>query len=216
MALYDAGHFIGFVPGAQKLPFLGSDSECLFEKNRLQQPAGWPYHTLAIDYDLNTHGHRCQPIENLDLDNYILFVGCSLTMGIGVRLEHSYPYLVAQELGMSYYNLAVGGTGDDVLAYNTTMWRTKIQQPPRLVIIQWSSRGRLVCHDGPENWANHGSWSNSRDYITGQHYLDKLGYFRARRTLLKRQLVSLYSCPVMQFAPVTGASTMMTRSCLPQ
>jgi DNA polymerase III alpha subunit len=53
-------------------------------------------------------------IEDIDLNNYILFIGCSHTEGIGLELQTTYPYLVSEELKCDYYNLGLGGTGIDV------------------------------------------------------------------------------------------------------
>ena len=45
-----------------------------------------------------------------DQDNYILFIGCSHTMGVGLELEKTYPHILSEKLKMDYYNLAVPAT----------------------------------------------------------------------------------------------------------
>ena len=64
------------------------------------------------DENNNFTGERAQEII---LNNYILFTGCSHTKGVGLALEDTYPYLLAQKLNCDYYNLALGGTGQDVM-----------------------------------------------------------------------------------------------------
>ena len=72
--------------------------------------------------------------EDIDLDNYILVIGCSQTEGIGLKIEDTYPYLLSKNLNCDYYNLGICGTGIDVLNYNLVTWFTKIKKPPKLLI----------------------------------------------------------------------------------
>lgn len=53
-----------------------------------------------IEYGLNDHGFRCDDFDQtLAIDRWpVLFAGCSITFGTGVRLEESYPALVTEKL----------------------------------------------------------------------------------------------------------------------
>ena len=63
---------------------------------------------MVGDPEYNSFGHRCKEIADLDFDNYVLFAGCSHTVGVGVTVKQSYPYRVAKKLKCDYYNLGLG------------------------------------------------------------------------------------------------------------
>lgn len=118
------------------------DSEETLERNRKSQPADWIYRTETITYQYNSNGHRCIDIDELPED-YILFTGCSHTEGIGLQLEKTYPYLVAQHFNKAYYNLALGGSGPDLAMINMLGFLSKAKYKPKLVIIQWPNFNRF-------------------------------------------------------------------------
>ena len=129
--------FIGYDPAEHNVLFSGSDTEELYNQNLKLKPVDWYYRTNQISYIRNSNGHRCEEIKNIDLNNYILYVGCSHTEGIGLELEKTYPYLLSKSLNCNYYNLGVGGSGIDVLLHNLIVWFGTVKQKPKLVIIQW-------------------------------------------------------------------------------
>ena len=131
------GDFIGYVTNTS-LKFSGSDHEDRFNKHLKTQPKDWYYRNVDITYDYNEYGHRCKNVSEIDLDNYILFCGCSHTEGTGLELEKTFPYLVSKTLGMDYYNLSLGGSGIDVMTYNSVAWSNIVKKPPKAVVIVWT------------------------------------------------------------------------------
>lgn len=63
--------------------------------------------SVKIDYSLNSHGYRCNEINNQE----ILVLGCSQTEGHGLPIELTWPYLLSKKLNKDYINLAKGGDG---------------------------------------------------------------------------------------------------------
>ena len=122
--------------------FLPEESEERFLKALETQPDNWIYRTETITYKYNNHGHRCMDINDLS-EGYILFAGCSHTEGIGLKLERTYPYLVSKHYQRSYYNLALGGTGPDVVMFNIIGFLSKVKIKPSMVIIQWPDFSRF-------------------------------------------------------------------------
>ena len=120
---------------------IGADSKSLFEKNLETQPADWEYRTKRVFYNRNSLGHRCKELDDLDSD-FILFIGCSLTEGVGVALEDSFTYKLSQQLGLDYYNLGLAGSGADLLCENLSKWFSSIKKIPKLVVIQWPAPNR--------------------------------------------------------------------------
>lgn len=185
---------IGFVSG-----WYGGDDKDTFIQNRAEQPADWYYLDKKIEYYFNFNGHRCKELEYIDLSNYILFSGCSHTVGVGLELKKSYPYLVSNTLGCDYYNLAMAGTGIDVTLFNIITWISVTKQIPKAIVIQIPDSTRsLVSFDGI-SFGMSGSWSGdhaSQMFIaTG----DEIGFFATRITLFKKLLQGIAKCPVYMY-----------------
>ena len=60
---------------------------------------------FKIYYTYNSHGYRCDDFD----DQQVLTLGCSQTLGIGLPLGYTWPFLLAKKMNMSYANLAKGG-----------------------------------------------------------------------------------------------------------
>jgi hypothetical protein len=138
--------FIGYVPN-KSLKFSGADSQEALSANLKELADDWYYRTADITYNHNSLGHRSIEPKNLNLDNYILFTGCSHTEGIGLELEKTYPYLVAEQLGCDYYNLALGGSGIDAMMHNLSLWLGKVKEKPKAIIVQWPNEARFLLTD---------------------------------------------------------------------
>lgn len=145
MKLYN--DFIGSDEHNIELNFFGGDYEPQFLENKKKMPEDWYYNNVDITYSFNNRGHRCKNFEDIDQDNYILFTGCSHTMGVGLELEKSYPYLLSKELNMDYYNLGIPATGMDVVEYNLLNWYLTIPKKPKLLVIQWPDHSRFMEYD---------------------------------------------------------------------
>lgn len=122
----------------------GCDDENRFKNNLFKQPFDWIYRKLNITYSYNSLGFRCEDHTNLENKDYILFTGCSLTEGVGLALETTYPYIVAKNLNLPYYNLAVGGSGPDILKQNLFLFLSLMNKNlPKYVFIQWPNFERF-------------------------------------------------------------------------
>lgn len=172
------GFYNGFVGcNANKtLDFLGLDSETEYQKNLNAMPDDWYYRTNHITYQLNANGHRSKNINEIDLDNYILTAGCSFTQGVGLKLEKTYSYLVAEKLNCDYYNIAVGGLGIDAILHNLSMWFLTVSKKPKALVIQWPTKSRFCIFD--DNRVNgYGIWNTENDIMKFIAIGTELGYF---------------------------------------
>lgn len=199
MKLYN--EFIGNDERNSMLYFVGGDDEERFKKNLSIMPDDWYYRTHQITYNYNKFGHRCKNIEEIDLDNYIIFSGCSHTEGTGLELETTYPFLVSKMLQCDYYNLAIPASGQDVLVYNVLSWYFKVPKKPRLIMIQWPDHSRFASYDKErKNFLERGSWMEDqyvRDFIVDA---ENSGFFNARKklgTLLVSNIVK--DVPIIKF-----------------
>lgn len=181
--------------GKQEFLPYGCDTEQLYLQNS-KKDADWYYNSHRVFYDRNSNGHRSKEISQLNED-YILFLGCSITVGSSVELEHTFPYLVSKALNKDYYNLAVEGAGYDLVAHNLVNW-VKISKPS-LIVINWPETHRTFRIDdtnvipyGPWHTTHLGKsndWRNYENVITTD-------YFTHYSNIIK-DMVGLLSIPVV-------------------
>lgn len=148
MAIKHSNGLIGY-HGSRKLEFFSAtDTKELFEHNLIIKPDDWIYRNKGITYARNNLGHRCMlNIKDLT-EPYILFTGCSFTEGIGLSLEDTYPFILSKKIGIPYYNLAMAGSGWDLVIYNLNIWLELGIKQPKYLIIQWPSFYRyFTMHD---------------------------------------------------------------------
>lgn len=94
-----------------------TDTEDLFDKN-MKDPAatsklkdlGWTKNSIL--YRFNNHGFRTpDDWEISDPGEGNMFLGCSVTIGIGLNIEDTWGYRISSMLGGNFYNLSQAGTG---------------------------------------------------------------------------------------------------------
>lgn len=137
----------GFISNYRNLEsnfLFGMDGEDRYTVNSKKMPADWEYRTQQIWYRYDKFGFRIGS-ETLD-DDYILFSGCSHTEGVGLAVEHTYSHLVSSVLNKTYYNLAIGGSGIDVLVHNMLLFLSCNKKPSK-IIIQWPDLHRFYGMD---------------------------------------------------------------------
>lgn len=190
--------FIGMDDSNTVLPFLGGDFEHTFEENLLTCPEDWYYRTHPITYSFNSLGHRSKNIKELDLENYILFIGCSHTTGIGLELEKTFPDIVSRKLGCDYYNLSLPGTGIDVLEYNLLTWFATVKERPKIVCVQWPDHSRYMSYN-PEysHMSERGTWDTEKDNIALVVNAEDSGLFYARKRLAVNLINNVVDCPMI-------------------
>jgi hypothetical protein len=117
----------------------------------------------SILYEMNEHGYRSPSLKNKKSYN-ILTLGCSWTMGVGVRNEFSWPVLTTKLLeqstnkNISCFNYSMYGTSTSFVA--KTLYKfTKTYFIPDMVLIMWPGFSR-------------------RDYIKSDGSFKKIGGFR--------------------------------------
>jgi hypothetical protein len=98
----------------------------------LQWFKNYPY---TITYTYNSRGFRDNEWPR-DIKNAIWCVGDSFTVGIGAPLEHTWPYILAQETEIPVINIAIDGASNDLIAMFSNTVRQEIT--PRAIIHQWS------------------------------------------------------------------------------
>ena len=188
--------FIGYSYPKTIQHWSAGDNEDCYKHNLQSQADDWYYRFNEVTYDINKLGHRSKNVEDIDLNNYILFTGCSHAEGIGLELEKTFPYLTANDLGTDYYNLALGGSGIDVMTHNLMMWIHTVKKLPKALIIMWPQTTRFVrltecgnllslevpsCATSPDN---------EKFMVMG----DKINFFETVQFNSKKIINAAYTC----------------------
>ena len=147
---------------------------------------------MVGDPEYNSFGHRCKEIADLDFDNYVLFAGCSHTVGVGVTVKQSYPYRVAKKLKCDYYNLGLGGGGIDAVEHNLLAWFTLYDKPPKYIFCEWPDYARFMSQlPDYENMMPAGHWMYPEFLVTADYPL------QVKEELVYRLIKELSPCPTI-------------------
>lgn len=149
----------------------------------------------SVNYKFNNFGHRCKNVDDINLNNYILFIGGSNAVGVGNYLEDTYPYLLSEKLNMDYYNLSVVGSGIDIHIHNLTVWIQKFKIP-KLILWEWTNDARVICNKY-NSLSPIGPWDNDNKYVEFLILAEKIGFLKARRQLASEFLKTL-NIPIIQ------------------
>lgn len=198
MKIYNSG-FIGSENFNLTFDFSGGDNKFVYDENVLKMPNDWYYKDKKITYKYNNYGHRSKNINEINLDNYILVTGCSHTEGIGVELEKTYGYVLANKLKCDYYNLALGATGIDVVLHNLVIWFSTIKKQPKAVIIQWPDFTRLITGTHTDYLEPRGMWMQLEDYNRFVNLGINLNFFEAKKILAHYLVQNMIKCPIVYF-----------------
>jgi hypothetical protein len=132
-------------PGSSTL-FYGTDNADDFKINQTRLPSEWMYNTTDISYNFNSAGLRMDKEISDVNSNYLIAFGCSHTLGVGVALKDSWPYLMAQELNMDYINSAVSGSSIKLNVINFFNMLSTVKELPKIVAIAWPSSVRYTWY----------------------------------------------------------------------
>jgi hypothetical protein len=123
--------------------WIPSDTEENFHSNMANplqrakiEEAGWTEQNIS--YTFNAHGFRSEEFGD---GESVMFLGCSLTAGVGVDLESSWAHIVSESLGLRRYNLGVGGGSADMCFRLAAFWIPRLR--PRYVCMLTPNVGRM-------------------------------------------------------------------------
>lgn len=152
----------------------------------------------GIIFRYNSLGHRCKDVDKIDLNNYILFAGCSHTEGEGLQMPETYPYLVAQDLKCDYYNLGLPASGFDILFYNVMTWLHTYPKP-KLLVLQYPDQSRfstLVSESALI--VPYGPWKKTEEELKFIDQGQELGMFLFRNFTLNKILSDYIDIPCIR------------------
>jgi hypothetical protein len=128
-----------------KSAFIRLDSEKQFKINQANLGKDWYWYNKSFTYQINDYGYRMNKnLHEINFDNYIAFFGCSYTMGVGLPLEDTFSYKIAQQVNMDYVNAAIPGSNVDFAFYNFTKLVSTAPSLPKIVVINWPDIARTM------------------------------------------------------------------------
>lgn len=151
-----------------------------------------------IDHQYNNRGHRCLDIEDINLKNYILYLGDNVSLGLDKNIENTFPYIVSKKLKIDYYNLSIFNGGYEALKFNILGWMSKfINQPPKMIVITNEFLNSLLYSDNSFNYINVVDYSNSdvQDLI---YRGNNSGFFAGRNHILDQLISTIVPVPIYQ------------------
>lgn len=126
--LEHSGKITQWIPG---------DDEQKYRKNLEEYPDrmaynGWDGPRAEFVYRFNSAGFRAEEFTD---EPSVMFLGCSMTMGVGIEEEKTWAYTVAKELGLRRHNLATGGSSNDACFRLFMHWH-RVHKPK--IVIHYS------------------------------------------------------------------------------
>jgi len=145
----------------------------------------------------NSNGHRCKELSELNLQNYILFVGDNANLVLDLPIEETYPYLIAKELKSDYYNLSVFNGGMDSIRFNLVSWYFKYKQKPKAIIAGCEFLNAVMVSDIDNTYLK------SIDYDSDTtkelyHNGNICGFFNGKNTLSNNIFSHMIATPIYQ------------------
>jgi hypothetical protein len=130
----------------QEIDWLPMDTEELYNENLktkyyLLQKNNWI--DQPFTYKFNSHGFRSD--EFVDQAS-ILFLGCSMTVGIGVPYDTTWAKIVANTLNLKCYNLGIGGSSNDAAFRFALTWLSKLK--PSICVFCQTFSDRMEIYSG--------------------------------------------------------------------
>jgi len=117
----------------QSIDWLRMDTKELYEKNLKEKYQLLKQHDWidkSFTYKFNSHGFRCDEFTDKPT---IMFLGASVTCGIGLPIEFIWPEVVSKNLNMHCANLGIGAGSNDSAFRLCNGWIDIIN--PQLVIL---------------------------------------------------------------------------------
>lgn len=115
-----------------------------------------------IKYDLNSYGHRCEEI--VENPNSIMFLGCSMTFGVGIHKEKTWPAIVAKSLDRTEYNLGVPGGSMDSAYRLYKEWQPIAKSSVTILAVPPHYRSeKIIDQEVGTFYQNIGQWSIADD-----------------------------------------------------
>lgn len=103
-----------------------------------------------ITYEINSRGYRSMEVDTTSMAPKVLFLGCSLTFGVGMPLHEMWVTQVAEHLKNHFgpeletHNFGAPGVGGDVLAMTAAQMLPILR--PKMLVVLFPNLARRAVH----------------------------------------------------------------------
>lgn len=101
-----------------------------------------------VKYNFNSYGFRCNEFV---AQNNIVFLGCSLTLGIGINLENTFSQTIANKLNLNNCNLALGGGSNDAMFRIAYHWLPRLKPDVVVCFAPTKERSEIFMNNRHES-----------------------------------------------------------------
>ena len=136
-------------------------------RKHLSERQGWTDNNVRYRHNQWGFRHTGDFVENR---NSIVFLGCSLTYGIGVNYEQTWTYYVSKELGLDCINLAQPGTAINASYRVAKYWLPIIK--PKAVMFYVPDHHRRELWPNPDCGGGEDQYADSVKSIGHWHSKD--------------------------------------------
>jgi hypothetical protein len=89
-----------------------------------------------IVYNINSLGYRSEEFSKEDAPNNFLYIGCSVTFGVGLPDDVIWPYFLNKKLnGEKIFNLGINGISTNVITYNIHKYIKQFGKPKAIFAL---------------------------------------------------------------------------------
>lgn len=148
----------------RRLEWLPGDTLENFEEQPKEHQEIWNAKD-PIYYDINQYGFRCGIFPEEECRESITFLGCSLTQGIGIHKENTWPVLLSNMLKLREINLGIPGGSTDSAFRVYNEWQKIHKSKLTCLLLPPCNRMELISDN---KWANIGKWSAKLYSITDE------------------------------------------------
>ncbi len=132
---------------SSKVAFIDDEEQALYNNAKTALGDDWRWTTEPVDYYINSHGYRMKEFRDIDWDNYMISLGCSLTFGVGLPEYETYSHRISRSESLDLINAGVMAGGNDLILTNLYTLLSAAPKPPKLVVISWSDITRKFYWD---------------------------------------------------------------------
>lgn len=140
--------------------FCVTDSKDRFNKNKKKLGTDWYYYHAPVNYTVNSRNYRCPEFEDIDWQNSIILLGCSIAYGVGLDDNDCLAAMLYKELGIPVINLGIPGASTQ-FSLDTSVLVKKLYGNVKGIVFAWSMYSRSVLYKNPIEHI--GAW-NIEDY----------------------------------------------------
>ena len=134
------------------------DDRATYESNIKKQSSDWQWRHRPVKYTVNSQHYRCPEWDQINWNNSVLLLGCSMVFGLGLNDDETLGAILERKLGVTVINLGVSGASAMFQWMNTTKLIEQRVNPIRVIYI-WPHHFRVSEIYGPIEHRTCGRWN---------------------------------------------------------